>query len=78
MLHTQLSFLFLFLGFHESRLEDFLQRRDSLPLFNFFCVPGGLDWNGQWGHCAAACQLPALALLEAFGESLRKVRTLDV
>ena len=24
----------------------------------------GLDWYGHWSHCAAACQLPALALLE--------------
>lgn len=73
MLHTQLS-CFSYCAFmnHESRLEDFLQRRESLPLFNFFSVAGGLDWNGRWSHCAAACQLPALALLEALREKFEK------
>lgn len=54
------------INYCNERLQQFFNRQVFAREAEEYAAEG-LDWYGHWSHCAAACQLPALALLEGRG-----------
>ncbi|CAK9083213.1 unnamed protein product [Durusdinium trenchii] len=52
------------INYCNERLQQFFNRQVFAREAEEYAAEG-LDWDGHWSNCAAACQLPALALLEA-------------
>lgn len=54
------------INYCNERLQQFFNRQVFAREAEEYAAEG-LDWDGHWSNCAAACQLPALALLEGRG-----------